>query len=171
MTDAIPLSYHDPWAVYGQPRVRRLERLAWYTPRRYKVQLVDDYWIAIPHRVRAKCAYLPMYMMIPRRFICDLRSVPLGALLDPAHPAGLSHDWGYRVADEEHIEDMDMCNAALWTRVSRRDLDVMFREHLKAVAMEHPLPRRVLHHIARPPQYWAVRVFGGWAYEEARCSG
>ena len=165
------LQYNDPWAISDQPAIEWIDR-GWF--RRDKIVLVETFAVAVPWSVRSEAPTLPEHIVIPRGFICDGRSTPLG-LLARDHPAGLLHDWCYRVPawidilEQRHAELTTIRLARKLMEATRRDVDLMFLRHLKAVGKQQPLvhwnPRRVraFHASTRHSQWLAVRSPAGKA--------
>ena len=163
------LQYNDPWAISDQPEVEWVDH-GWF--RRDKIVLQHNYGVSIPPSVRDEALTIPACIVIPRGFLCDGRSTPLG-LLARDHPAGLLHDWCYRVpAWIRFLERNGVDQRALWLarqlmEATRRDVDLVFLRHLKAVGKQQPLvhwnPRRVraFHASTRHSQWLAVRSPAG----------
>ena len=165
------LQYNDPWAISDQPEVEWVDQ-GWF--RRDKIVLQHNYGVSIPPSVRDEAPTIPACIVIPQGVLCDGRSTPLG-LLARDHPAGLLHDWCYRVPYwVELLERSGVDQRTLWLarqlmEATRRDVDLVFLRHLKAVGKQQPLmhwnPRRVraFHASTRHSQWLAVRSPAGKA--------
>ena len=160
------LQYNDPWAISDQPEVEWVDQ-GWF--RRDKIVLQHNYGVSIPPSVRDEAPTIPACIVIPQGFLCDGRSTPLG-LLARDHPAGLLHDWCYRVpAWIEFLDQRTLWLARQLMNATRRDVDLVFLRHLKAVGKQQPLVHwnpwrvRAFHASTRHSQWLAVRSPAGKA--------
>ena len=156
------LHYPDPWAYDEQPQLKILERNWWGRPK--LILLLEDYWISVPDWVLERIPHCPEKILIPKRFVCDMRSSPFGVILRTLHPAALPHDLRYGWGE---------WRAWVWDRggadlgvMTRRDSDLLFWAHVIDTGRARPWYLRWLHRVAAPLQWAAVRLFGGKAFED-----
>ena len=184
-TDIHTPKYSDPWAYAGQPLIERMRR-GWF--RRAKFRFVDPYLVRIPNRFAVGDVMRGRQIIkIPRSFMCDGRSTPIGTLMVRDHPAGFLHDWGYRLP--QYVEEMralgdnalhtvygytprDVEHATEMLGLSRSWWDDLFYSHLRAVGHQQNFiaidPRRTrgAHAMSRPWQWAAVRLLGSAPFQE-----
>lgn len=155
----------DPWA----DRPVLVERLRRGLFRRDNVWLLQSYRVRIPEAVRDAIGG-PEELYMPYGFTCDGRSTTLLPSHQSALGAAIAHDLGYglpRVIGRWGRPDV----LQAYLPLPRRWWDMLYYYHLAAIARElpwllaRPANSRLWKAVSRAPQYYAVRTFGGLAWE------